>query len=163
TTRANWCRAEFNTCNVLCGNGGFKTNSCDNNSLQYSCICNSGLTPDMSQYDSTVPTYECQTYKGQCLSTNAGNITAQDLCQKITCASQTASNLVSSSTMASSSSSAASSASSAAASTTSAVATGSQTAASSAASATHTGAANALSIGNGALVGSLFGVFAYVL
>jgi hypothetical protein len=43
------------------------------------------------------------------------------------------------------------------------MATGSQTAASSAASATHTGAANALSIANGALVGSLFGVFAYVL
>lgn len=120
----------------------------------------------MSEYASTVPTYECQTYKGQCLQNNAGNITAQDLCQKITCASQTASNLVSSSTMASSSSSAASSASSAAASATSAtsaVATGSQTAASSAASATHTGAANALSIANGALVGSLFGVFAYVL
>merc|ERR1712227_75159 len=119
TTRADWCRAEFNTCNVLCGNGGFKTNSCDNNSLQYSCVCNSGLTPDMSEYASTVPTYECQTYKGQCLQTTAGNITAQDLCQKITCASQTASNLVSSSTMASSSSSAASSASSAAASATS--------------------------------------------
>ncbi|KAH0337088.1 hypothetical protein KCU81_g8258, partial [Aureobasidium melanogenum] len=163
TTRSSWCRAEFNTCNVLCGSGGFKTNSCDANSLTYSCVCNNGLTPNMSQYESSLPDYECQTYRGQCLANNAGNSTAQDQCKQITCASMTASNLVTSSTMASSSSSAASSASSTAASATSAVASGSQTAASSAASATHTGAANALTIGNGALIGSLFGVFAYAL
>ncbi|KAK6002578.1 hypothetical protein QM012_001328 [Aureobasidium pullulans] len=163
TTRANWCRAEFNTCNVLCTGSGFKTNSCDQNSLSYSCVCNNGLTPNMSEYANTVATYECQTYQGQCLANNAGNITAQNLCEKITCATQTASNLITSSTSASSSSSAASSGSGAAASATSSMASGSQTAASSAATASHTGAANALTIGNGALIGSLFGIFAYAL
>lgn len=44
TTRADWCRAEFNTCNVLCGNGGFKTNSCDNVSTMLSAVSNIVLT-----------------------------------------------------------------------------------------------------------------------
>jgi len=163
TTRADWCRAEFNTCNVLCGGNGFKSNSCDQNALTYSCVCNNGLTPNMAEYASTLPTYECQAYKGQCYSNGAGSQSAQKLCDQITCATQSASNLVTSSTSASSSSSASSSGSGAAASTTSAMASGSQTAASSAASTTNTGAANALSIGNGALAGSLFGVLAYAL
>lgn len=137
--------------------------TCLQNTLAYTCVCNNGLSPDLSQYQNTIPSFECAEYKGQCLQNNAGNATAQDQCEKITCGTQTASNLISSSTSASSSSSAASSGSGAAASATSAMASGSSTAASSAATASHTGAANAITVGNGALVGSLFGVLAYAL
>ena len=29
TTRANWCRAETNTCPVLCGGNLYKSNTCE--------------------------------------------------------------------------------------------------------------------------------------
>ena len=115
----------------------------------------------MSLYQNTIPTFVCNEYKGQCLATNAGNATAQDQCQKISCGSQTASNIISSSTSASSSS--ATSSSGTVASATSAVASGASSAASSASSAASTGAATAVTVGNGALVASLFGLFAYAL
>ncbi|KAI4734860.1 hypothetical protein E4T44_15275, partial [Aureobasidium sp. EXF-8845] len=130
--------------------------------LSYTCVCNNGVSPDMSMYQNTIPTFMCQEYKGQCLSNNAGNATAQDQCQKITCGTMTASNIISSSASASSSS-ASSSGSGPVASATSAVASGASSAASSASSAASTGAASAVSVGNGALVASLFGLFAYAL
>ncbi|KAI4766866.1 hypothetical protein E4T45_14451 [Aureobasidium sp. EXF-8846] len=147
TVRADWCRAETNTCP---------------SDLSYTCVCNNGVSPDMSMYQNTIPTFMCQEYKGQCLSNNAGNATAQDQCQKITCGTMTASNIISSSASASSSS-ASSSGSGPVASATSAVASGASSAASSASSAASTGAASAVSVGNGALVASLFGLFAYAL
>ncbi|CAD0059167.1 unnamed protein product, partial [Aureobasidium pullulans] len=162
TTRAAWCRSEFNTCNTLCANS-YKTNSCDQNALTYVCTCNNGQSPDMSKYDGSLSTFICNQYKGQCLATNAGNATAQDQCSDITCGGETAASIVTSSAASSSSSAAASSGSSAAASATSAVASGASSASASAASASSTGAASAITVGNGALVASLFGLFAYAL
>ncbi|KAH0291360.1 hypothetical protein M436DRAFT_70532 [Aureobasidium namibiae CBS 147.97] len=161
TTRANWCRAETNTCPILCGGNLYKSNTCTQSDLTYTCVCNNGVSPDMSLYQNTIPTFVCNEYKGQCLATNAGNATAQDQCQKISCGNQTASNIISSSTSASSSS--ATSSSGTVASATSAVASGASSAASSASSAVSTGAATAVTVGNGALVASLFGLFAYAL
>ncbi|KAI4751488.1 hypothetical protein E4T52_16046 [Aureobasidium sp. EXF-3400] len=173
TTRANWCRAETNTCPVLCGGNLYKSNTCTQAStnsstlpiisdLTYTCVCNNGVSPDMSLYQNTIPSFVCQEYKGQCLATNAGNATAQDQCQKISCGNQTASNIISSSASATSSS-ASSSGSGTVASATSAVASGASSAASSASSAASTGAATAVTVGNGALLASLFGLFAYAL
>jgi len=162
TVRADWCRAETNTCPVLCGGNLYKSNTCTQSDLTYTCVCNNGVSPDMSLYQNTIPSFVCQEYKGQCLANNAGNATAQDQCQKITCGNLTASNIISSSTSASSSTTS-SSGSGTVASATSAVASGASSAASSASSAASTGAASAVTIGNGALVASLFGLFAYAL
>lgn len=38
TTRANWCRAETNTCPVLCGGNLYKSNTCDQVSLVFFCL-----------------------------------------------------------------------------------------------------------------------------
>lgn len=35
--------------------------------LQYSCVCGDGQTPDLAQYSLTIPFYECQTYGNQCV------------------------------------------------------------------------------------------------
>ncbi|KAI5202236.1 hypothetical protein AUEXF2481DRAFT_43131 [Aureobasidium subglaciale EXF-2481] len=163
TTRANWCRAQTNTCPVLCGSQLLKANTCDSTSLTYSCICNNGLVPDLAEYVNTIPTFECVEYRGQCNSNNVGNATAQAECLALPCGNKTASSLVSATSSAASSTGSASSSSGSVASATSAVASGASSVSASASSAAATGAASSLTVGNGALVASLFGLFAYAL
>ncbi|KAI5245518.1 hypothetical protein E4T47_01525 [Aureobasidium subglaciale] len=163
TTRANWCRAQTNTCPVLCGSQLLKANTCDSTSLTYSCICNNGLVPDLAEYVNTIPTFECVEYRGQCNSNNVGNATAQAECLALPCGNETASSLVSATSAAASSTGSASSSSGSVASATSAVASGASSVSASASSAAATGAASSLTVGNGALVASLFGLFAYAL
>jgi hypothetical protein len=44
TTRANWCRAETNTCPILCGGNLYKSNTCTQASTTPSILPNIVLT-----------------------------------------------------------------------------------------------------------------------
>ncbi|RHZ67892.1 uncharacterized protein CDV56_101650 [Aspergillus thermomutatus] len=70
TEKAAWCLAERNTCPIICG-GIADSNSCDSDTLQFSCTCSNGTEADVSPYMQTIPFYVCQeTYK-QCIAASS--------------------------------------------------------------------------------------------
>ncbi|KAF9730596.1 hypothetical protein PMIN06_007669 [Paraphaeosphaeria minitans] len=89
-TKSTWCTASQNTCPEICGgqgqiaNGG---NTCDQDTLEYTCKCRNGTEPAMSDYVQTVPGQMCRYWYAAC--TNAtfaadgeGNATQQFACDQ---------------------------------------------------------------------------------
>ncbi|KAE9376479.1 hypothetical protein N431DRAFT_181342 [Stipitochalara longipes BDJ] len=59
TTRGQWCQAEFNTCKALCSTTN--SNSCDANTLNFTCTCASNNSaPGLQYYMQTMPTFICE-------------------------------------------------------------------------------------------------------
>ncbi|KAJ6445726.1 chromatin structure-remodeling complex protein RSC7 [Purpureocillium lavendulum] len=80
-TRAQWCQAQTNTCNLLCNKDTDK-NSCAQEDLQYECTCASNSSmPGLQYYTQTLPTFICETLFGQCNVQNAGNADGQKACK----------------------------------------------------------------------------------
>jgi hypothetical protein len=80
STRADWCRGQFNTCETLCGDNT-KDNDCDENNLSYKCNCaKNGSAPGLQFYKATMPSYLCEALYGQCKETNVGNSQNQKKC-----------------------------------------------------------------------------------
>ncbi|CAK7202721.1 hypothetical protein SEUCBS139899_005448 [Sporothrix eucalyptigena] len=79
TTRSNWCTAQSNTCSTLCDNDP-TANSCDPNTLDYSCLCQNGSAPGLQYYTQTMPTFICQEAYSECNAEYAGNAQAQANC-----------------------------------------------------------------------------------
>ncbi|KAF2235689.1 hypothetical protein EV356DRAFT_531550 [Viridothelium virens] len=86
--RTEWCEAQVDTCNTLCGNET-NANQCDPNDLTYQCICQGGSSPDLSQWNDTIPSFECQAYKSSCPAENP-NVFGGQSCDTITCGSLSA-------------------------------------------------------------------------
>ncbi|KAF4255313.1 hypothetical protein KXW98_002582 [Aspergillus fumigatus] len=81
TDKASWCLAERNTCPSICG-GIADRNSCDSDTLEFSCVCSNGTEADVSPYMQTIPFFVCQeTYK-QCIAASS----TQDQDEKCTAA-----------------------------------------------------------------------------
>ncbi|KAJ4344605.1 uncharacterized protein N0V89_012349 [Didymosphaeria variabile] len=71
-TRATWCSATENTCPEICGGQGQIAsggNTCDEDTLQYTCKCRNGTEPTMAEYEQSVPGLMCRFWFDQC--TNA--------------------------------------------------------------------------------------------
>ncbi|KAK0261810.1 hypothetical protein LTR91_026558 [Friedmanniomyces endolithicus] len=145
-TRLAWCRAQQNSCPMLCG-GQASPNSCDSNTLTYTCTCSNGNQPNISNYDQTIPSFVCAQWKIDCVAAHPNDLTGQTGCLSLVCGSQNAS---SGSTASSSSASGSGTASSTASSTGGAAAGASSTGASSAAASSTGGAAATSSSGSGA-------------
>jgi hypothetical protein len=43
-------------------------NTCDPDALTYSCICDNGVSPNVTQYSQTLPFYICQAWGTQCVA-----------------------------------------------------------------------------------------------
>jgi len=76
TTRDLWCTSQIAACPLICtqetdGSAATNSNTCDPETLQYSCVCDNGQAPNISEYSQTVPFYECQEFNTQCV-TNCG-------------------------------------------------------------------------------------------
>lgn len=76
-TRQYWCTSQIASCPLICtqetasDNGGSAatiSNSCDAATLDYSCVCVNGLTPNVSEYSQTVPYFECTEAGTQCVA-----------------------------------------------------------------------------------------------
>ncbi|KAK0859942.1 hypothetical protein LTS02_008809 [Friedmanniomyces endolithicus] len=137
-TRLAWCRAQQNSCPMLCG-GQASPNSCDSNSLAYTCTCSNGNQPNISNYDQTIPSFVCAQWKIDCVAAHPNDLTGQTGCLSLVCGSQNASS--GSTTQSSSSASGSGTASSTASST------GGAAAGASSAAASSTGGAAASSSG----------------
>jgi len=60
TTRAQWCEAEFNTCNLLCSKAT-TANQCDSTTLNFTCTCTANNSaPGLQFYKQTMPTFLCE-------------------------------------------------------------------------------------------------------
>ncbi|GAM85210.1 hypothetical protein ANO11243_032140 [Dothideomycetidae sp. 11243] len=146
--RSNWCLAETNTCPEICGNDGTTANTCDPSTLDYTCTCRSGNTPNISEYTQTIPFYVCQTYIAQCIAANTNSAQAQDKCKATQCGNLTANSESAATTSSASSSSATPTASSASSASGSATASStSGTASSASPTAAKSSAAMALAVG----------------
>jgi len=89
--RLAWCRAQQNTCPLICPNGQATANTCDSDTLEYTCTCASGATPNISDYGQTLPSLECDNWKGQCVNASANNLAGQNFCLSFICGSKNAS------------------------------------------------------------------------
>ncbi|KAK5076066.1 hypothetical protein LTS08_002574 [Lithohypha guttulata] len=158
-TKFQWCLAQLNTCPQICG-GAASLNTCDSNTLMYSCTCPNGTVPDSTAYTQSLPFFVCQETYIQCVRNNPNNAQAQGACrtnQQCGTRNATAEALLSTSGASSSVASATSRASSSAAS-------GTGSAASSAASATSSGSdASMTTITTGAFMAVLMAAFKLLL
>ncbi|TID27501.1 hypothetical protein E2P81_ATG00257 [Venturia nashicola] len=90
-TRLSWCRAQQNTCPETCQNGQVSANTCDANTLTYNCTCLNGPTGNISDYAQTLPSLECDNWKGQCTAAHPNDLAGQTFCQSFTCGQKNAS------------------------------------------------------------------------
>ncbi|RVD83231.1 uncharacterized protein DFL_007627 [Arthrobotrys flagrans] len=79
-TRNGWCRSEKDTCTTLCSKN-WSTNDCDQNTLEFACVCADGSEPDLVNYRNTLPFFVCQEYIAQCVAGNATEPTLQNICR----------------------------------------------------------------------------------
>ncbi|RJE20132.1 hypothetical protein PHISCL_07538 [Aspergillus sclerotialis] len=78
--RGSWCTAERNTCPKICG-GIASSNSCDPQSLSFSCVCDNGTTANVEPYMQTVPYFVCQKTYGQCITRHPDDLEGQEKCK----------------------------------------------------------------------------------
>jgi hypothetical protein len=92
--RTNYCTAQRQTCPAICGGTGNTKpgdgNTCDTNTLKFSCICKDGTTPNMSDYQQSVPGLMCREWFDRCITASADNLDEQIACQAVTCGNKTA-------------------------------------------------------------------------
>ncbi|KAF2725591.1 hypothetical protein K431DRAFT_343018 [Polychaeton citri CBS 116435] len=90
--RETWCNAEQDTCRTVCGadNVSPTNNVCYSSSLTYRCVCDSGYTPNISDYQQSLPAYMCYQWVGFCTAAHPDDLQGQDNCQSITCGNKSA-------------------------------------------------------------------------
>jgi hypothetical protein len=74
-TKQTWCVQQEASCDSLCQDefqGDPTINTCDDNDLQFSCVCPGGLSPNTSQYSLWIPFQLCTLSIQQC-SDNCNN------------------------------------------------------------------------------------------
>ncbi|KAH9844510.1 Pci domain-containing protein [Teratosphaeria destructans] len=162
-TRLAWCVSENNNCREICG--GQATVSCDANTLNYTCMCTSGNTPNISAYMGTMPYFVCEQWIADCVQAHPNDLDGITACRSVTCGTKNASSESTTSSAASSATSTGSAASTASSSMASS--TGTATSSSTSSSATSSSAAIALGVaktyGTGILAAAMFAVFGLAL
>ncbi|KAH7069325.1 hypothetical protein FB567DRAFT_456737 [Paraphoma chrysanthemicola] len=85
--RQTWCSNQRAQCPLICtqqpGVTSLTTtdNECDPDTLTYSCVCENGVSPNITQYSQTLPFYICQAWGTQCVSNCNGDNTCADKCR----------------------------------------------------------------------------------
>ncbi|KAI1122258.1 hypothetical protein F5Y10DRAFT_271282 [Nemania abortiva] len=85
STRDNWCDQEKSTCPIICQQlppGGFQVNDCDPMALTYGCVCENGMSPNLSEYSLTLPFFICQEWGNQCVTNCAGDSSCASDCRQ---------------------------------------------------------------------------------
>lgn len=44
-----------------------EANDCDSDNLTYNCVCDNGVSPNITMYSQTLPFYICQAWGTQCV------------------------------------------------------------------------------------------------
>ncbi|EME79776.1 uncharacterized protein MYCFIDRAFT_112372, partial [Pseudocercospora fijiensis CIRAD86] len=86
-TRQQWCLDQSTQCPLICldqgaASGTTESNTCDATSLTYSCVCDNGLSPNVSEYSQTLPYYICTEWGSQCVSNCRNDNTCAAACRQ---------------------------------------------------------------------------------
>ncbi|KAM0721761.1 hypothetical protein Q7P37_002686 [Cladosporium fusiforme] len=88
--RATWCRAQTQNCPRICGGsttgGG---NTCDPVTLTYSCICSDGNSPNISDFEQTLPGQVCRKSVEQCVINHPDDAEGIAECRSVVCGERT--------------------------------------------------------------------------
>jgi hypothetical protein len=83
SNRQYWCDQNKAQCPLIClqqpgvTSSTTEENDCDPDNLTYSCVCENGISPNITQYSQTLPFYICQEWGNQCeTACNGDNICA---------------------------------------------------------------------------------------
>lgn len=77
--RNSWCIAQRNTCITLCDNNP-DTDTCEQDTLDYSCLCSNGSAPGLQYYTETIETFVCKQAFEDCINANVGSQSGQQNC-----------------------------------------------------------------------------------
>ncbi|KAF2682752.1 hypothetical protein K458DRAFT_405499 [Lentithecium fluviatile CBS 122367] len=73
STREYWCKQQKSQCPLIClQQPGVETqntvsNDCDPDTLNYSCVCDDGSSPNITKYTQTMPYFVCTEWGTQCV------------------------------------------------------------------------------------------------
>ncbi|RYP21848.1 hypothetical protein DL767_009167 [Monosporascus sp. MG133] len=76
--RATWCRSQRTACSNLCQRA--TANDCNVQTLDFSCVCSNGESPDFNEYRDTIPFYVCKQLFEDCIASNPDDARAQENC-----------------------------------------------------------------------------------
>ncbi|KAK6954225.1 hypothetical protein Daesc_004191 [Daldinia eschscholtzii] len=76
--RVAWCQGQQDSCGTLCGTPS--QNTCQVDSLDFTCVCQGGNEPDMNLYMNTVPWFVCERLQSNCIKENENNAAGQKNC-----------------------------------------------------------------------------------
>lgn len=86
-TRDYWCQQNEAQCPLIClqqpgvTNMDTTANSCDAENLTYSCVCENGVSPNITEYSQTLPFFICQQWGNNCVANCNGGNTCADKCR----------------------------------------------------------------------------------
>ncbi|CCU81437.1 unnamed protein product [Blumeria hordei] len=85
--RGSWCSTQTTSCPLLClqlpgQSSTTLSNTCDPKSLTFNCVCESGQSPNSSEYSQTLPFFMCQEFGNQCVAGCGGNPECQSKCRE---------------------------------------------------------------------------------
>ncbi|KAJ9297554.1 hypothetical protein DTO271G3_4329 [Paecilomyces variotii] len=81
TEKASWCTGQRNICPKICG-GAANVNTCDPDTLSFSCVCSDGSVPNSSEYTQSLPYFVCEANYGQCIENHPNDLTGQEECKE---------------------------------------------------------------------------------
>ncbi|RYP05813.1 hypothetical protein DL765_009728 [Monosporascus sp. GIB2] len=76
--RATWCQSQSTACNNLCQQA--KVNSCELDTLDFSCVCSNDESPDFNQYRDTIPFFVCKQLFQDCIESHPDDARGQRNC-----------------------------------------------------------------------------------
>ncbi|EED16193.1 conserved hypothetical protein [Talaromyces stipitatus ATCC 10500] len=84
-TRDQWCSQQQTSCPLIClqlpnGTSDTQSNTCDPDTLDFSCVCNTGQSPNSTEYSQTIPYFICTAYNTQCQNNCSGASDCQAAC-----------------------------------------------------------------------------------
>ncbi|KAL1958057.1 hypothetical protein VTO42DRAFT_5269 [Malbranchea cinnamomea] len=84
-TKEQWCTMQKESCGLIClqfDEGDPRSNTCDDDTLSFTCVCASGLTPNASEYSQTIPYFLCTEQNNQCVANCGDNNICQSECRE---------------------------------------------------------------------------------
>ncbi|KAL6159902.1 hypothetical protein ACJQWK_06106 [Exserohilum turcicum] len=88
STRDYWCSQNTAQCPLIClqqpGVTSMTTqeNSCDSDNLTYQCVCDNGVSPNITQYSQTLPFFICQQWGNNCVNNCGNDPSCQSACRQ---------------------------------------------------------------------------------
>jgi hypothetical protein len=58
-------------------------NDCDSDALTYTCVCDNGVAPNITEYSQTLPYFICQQWGNTCVENCNGDSTCQSACRYV--------------------------------------------------------------------------------